>query len=93
MALARQMQFVAFVQKFDVVSKSHRFLYRLVILNRVIVINACLYTYALDSTYARTQSWVKDKLTEYLVHHTDHHPKCHYFGDHSVCCPTQSLTM
>ena len=44
------MRFAALVQKFEVVSESHWFLYRFVILNRVIVINACLYTYALDSS-------------------------------------------
>ena len=44
------MRFAALVQKLEVVSESHGFLCRFVILNRVIVINACLYTYALDSS-------------------------------------------
>ena len=45
------MRFAASAQKFEVVSESHWFLYRFVILSRVIVINACLHTYALDSTF------------------------------------------
>ena len=49
MAWARQMRFAAFGQIFEVVSKSHWFLYRFIILDKVIVINTCLNTYALDS--------------------------------------------
>ena len=37
-------------QKLKVVSESHWFSYRFIILSRVIVINACLHTYALDSS-------------------------------------------
>ena len=50
------MRFAALVQKLEVVSESHGFLCRFVILNRVIVINACLYTYALDSTSKEKKS-------------------------------------
>ena len=43
------MQFVVLRQKFKVVSESHWFLYRFFILSGVIALNACWYTYALDS--------------------------------------------
>ena len=42
------MQFAALAQKIEVVLESHWFLCRIVILSKVIVINACLCTYALD---------------------------------------------
>ena len=49
MAWARQMQFAVSGQKFEEVSESHWFLYKFVILSRVMAINACFHTYALDS--------------------------------------------
>ena len=49
MAWARQMRFAASGQKFEEVSESHWFLCKFIILSRVIAINACFHTYALDS--------------------------------------------
>ena len=40
---------MALAQKVDVVSESHQFSYEFVILSIVIAINACVYTFALDS--------------------------------------------
>ena len=44
------MRFAAFGQKFEVVSESHRFLYRFLIFDEVIALNACRYIYVLGSS-------------------------------------------
>ena len=43
------MRFAASGQKFEEVSESHGFLSKFVFLSRVIAIDACFHTYALDS--------------------------------------------
>ena len=55
------MRFAAFGQKFEVVSESHWFLYKFLILNRVIALNACRYTYVLDSSNDRARERRKEK--------------------------------
>ena len=47
------MRFAPLAQKFEVVLESHWFLYRFIILSRVIILNACLHTYALDSIWEK----------------------------------------
>ena len=47
------MPFATLDQKFEEVSESHWFLWRFTILSRVIAINSCLHTYALDSSSRR----------------------------------------
>ena len=57
MAWVRQMQFVALDKKFEVVLEYHWLSYRFFILSRVIAVNACFHTYALDSII-----WLLKKL-------------------------------
>ena len=60
------MRFAALIQKFEVVSESHRFLCQFVILNRVIALNACRYIYALDSKKRLSLEFFPRTTTKYL---------------------------
>ena len=56
------MQFAVFGQKFEIVSESHWFSYKFFILSGDIALNACWYTYALDSNPSPTKIiWIYNK--------------------------------